>query len=65
MFANLKGFENWYKGTKRAFHVMYKEDLLKNISFCRKKIDNVTYTHFDLNLTSSHIYNVPVSYQLL
>lgn len=40
---------------------MYKEDLLKKISFCRNRIDNVTYTHFDLSLTSSHIFNIPVT----
>ena len=28
---------------------------------CRNRIDNVTNTHFDLNLTSSHIFNIPVT----
>lgn len=32
---------------------MYKENLLKKISSYRNKIDNVTFTHFDLNLTSA------------
>lgn len=63
--ANLNGFENRHKGGKRAFCMIYKEDLLKKISSCRNKIDNVTFTHFDLNLTSTHILNVPVPFQLL
>ena len=41
--------------------MIYKEDLLKKISSCRNRIDNVTNTHFDLNLTSSHIFKIPVT----
>lgn len=60
-FAIWNDFENCHKREKRAFHVMNKEDLLKKISSCKNRIDNMTYTHFDLNLTSSHIFNIPVT----
>ena len=43
-FANLNDFENWHKREKGGSHVIYKEDLLKKISFCRDRIDNVTNT---------------------
>lgn len=47
---------------KRAFHMMNKEDLLKKISLYGNRIDNVTFIHFDLNLTSTHIFNIPVPF---
>ena len=60
-FANLNDFENWHKRDTGDSRVIYKEDLLKKISSCRNRIDNVTNTHFDLNLTSSHIFKIPVT----
>lgn len=64
-FVNLNGFENGYEGEKRVFYVIYKEDFLKKISFCRSRIDNVIYIYFDLNLVFFYIFNVLVFFSLL